>query len=233
MKVPGIVTMAITFFNFIDSLPFTIYETIVKFVEFQKNFELSEIDADYSKSFTEIVNQNGFISESHPVVTTDGYILNIYRVRSAETKPGAKVVFMQHGVIDSADCWIMHRSEIAPAFQLVRLGYDVWLGNQRGTKYSMGHQYLDWTKDQKYWEFGFTEMGDFDAPAQIDYVRAFTGNQKVTYVAHSQGTSQMFYQLAKPKNAWSDKLNLFVALAPVTRLDHSKAELMVYFSKVN
>jgi len=37
----------------------------------------------------------------------------------------------------------------------------------------------------------------------------------------------MFYQLAKPGNDWKDKLNLFVALAPVTRLDHSPAEIMV------
>jgi len=30
----------------------------------------------------------------------------------------------------------MHLPDLAPAFQLVRMGYDVWLGNSRGTRYS-------------------------------------------------------------------------------------------------
>lgn len=78
----------------------------------------------------------------------------------------------------------MHRPDVAPAFQLVRAGYDVWLGNQRGTKHSMGHRTLS-TKSKKFWEFSWTEMGDFDAPAQVDYVRQQTGVDKVTYIGHS------------------------------------------------
>ena len=46
--------------------------------------------------------------------------------RDVHNKP---VVFFQHGITDSADCWIMHRPEIAPAFQFLRAGYDVWMGN--------------------------------------------------------------------------------------------------------
>lgn len=41
----------------------------------------------------------------------------------------------------------------------------------------------------------------------------------------------MFYQLAKPNTDWKDKLNLFVALAPVTRMNHSSSELMTFFAK--
>lgn len=94
----------------------------------------------------------------------------------------------------------------------------------------MGHKTLNPTKDKKYWEFSWTEMGDHDAPAQIDYVRKFTNQAKITYIAHSQGTTQMFYQLAKPNNNWGNKLNLFIALAPVTRLDHTMSDLFKFFS---
>mmetsp|Transcript_15439 Transcript_15439/g.26121 ORF Transcript_15439/g.26121 Transcript_15439/m.26121 type:complete len:84 (+) Transcript_15439:502-753(+) len=83
----------------------------------------------------------------------------------------------------------MNYASVAPAFKLVEAGYDVWLGNQRGTKYSLGHTSLNYKKDKKYWEFSFTEMGDFDAPAQIDYVRGSTGAEKLTYIGHSQGTA--------------------------------------------
>ena len=65
-------------------------------------------DPDFYKTFAEIVNENGFIFSSHPVTTEDGYKLNVFRIRSPDTKAGAPVIFFQHGVVDSADCWIMN-----------------------------------------------------------------------------------------------------------------------------
>jgi triacylglycerol lipase len=59
----------------------------------------------------------------------------------------------------------MHNKDKNPAFKLLEAGYDVWLGNQRGTKYSLGHTKYNQNKDKAYWEFSFPEMGDFDAPA--------------------------------------------------------------------
>lgn len=53
---------------------------------------------------------------------------------SDEIKNGAKapVVFMQHGLMATADTWIYNDQAVAPAFMLSRVGYDVWLGNNRG-----------------------------------------------------------------------------------------------------
>lgn len=53
----------------------------------------------------------------------------------------------------------------------------------------MGHETLNSSKDLAYWEFSFTEMGKYDAPAQVDFIRDFTGVANVTYIGHSQGTS--------------------------------------------
>ena len=39
-------------------------------------------------------------------------------------------------------------------------------------------------------------MGEGDDPAIIDYITATTGTDKAAYIAHSQGTTQMFYGLA-------------------------------------
>ncbi len=75
---------------------------------------------------------------------------------------------MQHGVVDSSDCFIMNYANVAPAFKYVRAGYDVWLGNNRGTKYSLGHKTLT-TKDKAYWQFSWTELGKYDLPAMIEY----------------------------------------------------------------
>lgn len=61
----------------------------------------------------------------------------------------------------------MQTKDKAPAFRLVEAGYDVWLGNQRGTKHSLnpGHEILNPKKDKDYWGFSFVEMGDHDAVA--------------------------------------------------------------------
>ena len=53
----------------------------------------------------------------------------------------------------------------------VNQGYDVWLGNSRGNRYSTGHLTLDPIKDaEEYWDFDFVEMGLYDVPANVDYI---------------------------------------------------------------
>ena len=133
---------------------------------------------------------------------------------------------MQHGLMASADSWIINEDSISPAFRLAELGYDVWLGNQRGSKYSRRHEYLDPDKmeDLRYWDFSFEQMGDIDAPAQIDYILEKTGQKKLTYLGHSQGTTQMFYGLATNEEYFKDKINSFIALAPAVKLTRCSTE---------
>lgn len=93
----------------------------------------------------------------------------------------------------------------------------------------MGHTHLS-PKKKPYWEFSWTEMGQYDAPAQVDFVRTQTKSDKITFVGHSQGTTQMFYGIADQEDFWKERLNIFIALAPVTRLDHCGSELFVWLS---
>ena len=61
-------------------------------------------------------------------------------------------------------------------------------------------------------------MGQYDQPAIIDYILNITNNSKLAYIGHSQGTTQMFYALSKYGDTMREKLSLFVALAPVTKI---------------
>ena len=112
------------------------------------------------------------------------------RVKLPNLKRGAPVVFMQHGLFDSSFNWVTNGPQNSPAFILARQGYDVWLGNNRGNKYSRQNTKIDPDLDAaEFFDYDFELLGDYDLPAQIDYVREKTGVQRVSYVGHSQGTS--------------------------------------------
>jgi lysosomal acid lipase/cholesteryl ester hydrolase len=121
------------------------------------------IDPDAFKSIADIVFEQGLNFEEEMVVTEDGYHLTVMHVWHTSRK--GQPVFFQHGLLSSADTWMMNK-ENSPAFIAARAGYDVWLGNNRGCKYSRGHDKLDPDTDSKeFFDFSFFELGKYDAPA--------------------------------------------------------------------
>ena len=77
---------------------------------------------------------------------------------------------MQHGILDSANCWIMNYPSKSPAFVAATAGYDVWLGNSRGNTYSLAKRKYDPNKDEeKFFDFSWQDMA-LDDKAVIDYI---------------------------------------------------------------
>ena len=166
----------------------------------------------------ELCNQNGFLVEMHQVVTDDGYILDLYRIpgrfdadRSGVNKP---VVLLQHGLEADMLQWVVAKPEDAPAFVLSDAGYDIWLGNNRGTHHSLGHTHLNHKKDREYWHFTWEQMGTYDTPAVIKYIKKFTGHAKITMMGHSEGTTQIMAGASLMPDFYRESLNLAVFLAP-------------------
>ena len=73
----------------------------------------------------------------------------------------APKVLLQHGIQGSSMDWVINSVELAPAFMLARAGFDVWLGNSRGNKFSRKHKYLK-ADSKAFWDFDFEEMGLHD-----------------------------------------------------------------------
>ena len=96
------------------------------------------------------------------------------------------------------------------------LGHHVYLGNNRGTDYSRGHETLSAVDDQaEYWDFSWYEMAE-DVLANIEAMYDNAGTGKGWYFGYSQGTIQMLVALTKYETELNQWLNRTVLLAPCT-----------------
>ena len=57
-------------------------------------------------------------------------------------------------------------------------------------------------------------MGLIDSPMFIDFILESTGLEKLSFIGHSEGNTQMFLAGALDPEYFQDKINLFIALAP-------------------
>jgi len=160
----------------------------------------------------------------HKINTEDGYILTFFRLQKKHQNsfiPNLPVIYLQHGFMDSGDTWIIDNESNAPGFLLANLGYDVWVGNSRGTKYSLEHITLH-KNDAEFWQFSWQNMSRYDLPAAFEYINKIT-NQKINYIGHSQGTTIMFAALSERDPIVLKYLRKYIALAPVAWVANIKS----------
>nr|CAD2202058.1 unnamed protein product [Meloidogyne enterolobii] len=65
-------------------------------------------------------------------------------------------------------------------------------------------------------------MSSIDLPAMINKALEVSGQSKLYYVGHSQGTLIMFAQLSNNNREFVDKISRFYALAPVATIKYIK-----------
>ncbi|XP_046645920.1 lipase lipl-1-like [Daphnia pulicaria] len=169
----------------------------------------------------EIIQSRGYPVEIHHVTTEDGYILELHRIPGSVNEPvntesthKKKPVFLQHGIFATDFVWAVGPSNGSLAYILADHGYDVWMGNSRGNTYSRKHKTLD-PDSEKYWDFTWEELGQYDLPNSIDYVLKVTGQQKVSYVGYSLGCA-IFYVGANLRPELNDKIEVMIGLAPTS-----------------
>lgn len=181
---------------------------------------------DAFKNIEMVCQENGFALESYTLVTPDDYVLSLYRIpgtfadlktasnskqKNDQPKPA---VLMQH----CQDCdmmeWIWNDAERANAFILARNGYDVWMGNNRGSKYSRAHLTLN-PDEKAYWDFYQEDMGRKDVPTFVDFILEKTSLETISYVGHSEGTTQFILGASLMPEYYTSKINLSILLAPV------------------
>ncbi|KAF2622857.1 alpha/beta-hydrolase [Macroventuria anomochaeta] len=176
--------------------------------------------------FTELCELYGYYCEEHIVQTGDGYLLGLHRlgwkrgeederVNAGPGKDGLKkkVVYLHHGLMMNSEVWVcLTERERCLPFELVERGYDVWLGNNRGNKYSKKNIHMAPT-DTRFWNFSMDQFAFHDIPDSIGYILGTTHQPSLSYIGFSQGTAQAFATLSIHPTL-NEKVDVFIALAP-------------------
>lgn len=179
-------------------------------------------EPDETRNATILAATKGFLTEEHYVTTADGFILFLLRIKAPGVRPRTgPPVFLLHGLLSSCDCYINNFRNESLAFILADKGFDVWLGNIRGNRYTTRHTTLQPT-DHEFWKWSFDEMGQYDVPVMVDYVISKSGHEKLKFIGHSEGTTNLITSVINYGKPLAEKIDKFIALGPAVYVSHSK-----------
>lgn len=173
----------------------------------------------------------GYEAEEHTFTTSDGYILELHRIPGgplSPSAPGKPVAFVMHGMLSSSADFVLMGPHIGLAYMLADHGYDVWMGNARGNRYSGTHVRLN-PRFATYWQFSWHEIGIIDVPESIDFVLDFTGHERLHYIGHSQGTT-VFWVMCAQRPEYNEKIISMQALAPSAYMHHTRSPYVIWLS---
>ncbi|XP_050080629.1 lipase 3-like [Anopheles maculipalpis] len=189
----------------------------------------------------ELIEASDYPIEKHVLTTSDGYILKLHRIpdpvqfasaeqgrtnasspdpdellRFTPAKTFRGTVLLVPGLFSTAADFVVTGPDNGLAFVLADAGYDVWLANVRGSRFSRKNVKIS-VADPEFWDFSFHEIGTIDLAAIIDYILRETNAKKIFYVGHNQGMTDLFVLLsAKPR--YNRKIHHAVGLASIAYL---------------
>ncbi|CAH0553696.1 unnamed protein product [Brassicogethes aeneus] len=179
-------------------------------------------DPDVHDPIETIINRYGYQMQNITVQTDDGYILQTFRISPNGTnieKISGQPLVIWHACDRNARSLVANGKESLP-FYYVDSGYDVWLPNIRGTKYS-SHVSLT-QKDAKYWNFSYGKIGRSDVKAVSEMIVQKTGKKLIT-MGHSLTTSALFVYASELPEEASKNIKGIIGLAPAINVYYSWA----------
>lgn len=146
-------------------------------------------------------------------MTKDQYVLTVHRVLPKTRPPGGPPVYLHHGLLMCSEIWVtMADSSHNLPLLLCDLGYDVWVGNNRGNKYLQKHMARH-PNSAAFWDFSIDEFALFDVPAAVQHILEVSDHEKVAYIGFSQGSAQGFAALSAAPEL-RGRVSCMAALSP-------------------
>lgn len=199
--------------------PDTVSESTVLKYNMKETIRQVKNAEDRYLNFTELARKYIGSGEEYDVTTEDGYILKLFHVPGNASNP----VLLCPGILSTPENFLI-RGNTSLVYMWAIQGFDIWAMSYRGLPDSRRHIRLDPDIDTKFWQYSMHEIGIYDYKAIIDFIFSRTGQEQVSVVAHSEGTSS-FFVLMSEKPEYNSKVKVFVALAPICFLRHSGSAL--------
>ncbi|KAG6457964.1 lipase 3-like [Manduca sexta] len=210
------------FYNFLD-------ESFGELDSDKRNLlALSEGSREEGMPAPHMITAHGYRVQSYTILTQDGFLLTLHRVMAGdiEARSRNKIALLHHGLFGSSDDWLILGKGRALPYLLSAAGYDVWLANARGNKYSRAH--INRTVDEVgFWNFSWHEIGLYDLSAVIDYVVGVSSkNTEIHFIGHALGATSLLVLLSvAPK--YNDILKSATFLAPLVYMYHVEGPLKI------
>uniref|UniRef100_A0A7S4KLP2 PDZ domain-containing protein n=1 Tax=Guillardia theta TaxID=55529 RepID=A0A7S4KLP2_GUITH len=180
-------------------------------------------------NFSAAVMRVGYPFQQIILDTADGYRLELHRLPRHNSD---KVMFLQHGIMDSSYSFVARGASDGLAFRAFDKGYDVFMGNFRGTS-SLKHASEDISACD-YWDFTLDDHGNFDLDAFIQEIWKIKQQElgisrdgeddrllhtpcpiDITLVAHSMGAAaSLIYLVNKRRAGHPHRLSRMVLMSP-------------------
>lgn len=193
------------------------------FVKLQKEDNSNTVIVEsYLERLQSSARKIGLEAQAHVVRTADGVDLMLTHVKvvghgEERANQGGTPVLLVHGLMQSSTAWL--DAGCAALVPLLAARHDLWLISVRGSALSRPRA------ARAFWLFSADEMGRYDLPATIDYILHHTGARTLNYIGFSQGSGAFFIMCSEQTDYCQNKVNLMIALAPATRLLHTKSVL--------
>lgn len=203
----SIFNKCLKWFNFfINLLNINHFINLKKLLNVKDDDTLFENEIYKSNDFINTCKLFRYESKEYEVQTKDGYKLIIFRIYNTKgiiTKKSddniiinKPVIVLQHGLGLSSDSWITQINDYKNLpFYLVELGYDVWILNSRGNKYSNNNYQTSstifciesWINSFKFWNFKLINISKYDLPDSINFIINKTEVERISFIGFNQG----------------------------------------------